>query len=148
MRRKPELWILGGLLVAAMAFVLWYVAGRRAQLHATPPATLARPSQPTPAPAPSAPAPNPTPAPAPAAPAVVADVLPATATPAKAAAPTPAEPVDLTQHDHQTVDFSGGKPVVKNTAADKAAIDAALKDIESAEKDVTFESPKKKPPGK
>ena len=47
--------------------------------------------------------------------------------------------------DGQTLDFSNGKPQVKNSAEDKAAIDAAMKDIESAEKEVTFEAPKKNP---
>ncbi len=59
--------------------------------------------------------------------------------------PPPAEPVDLTKHDRQTIDFSSGQPVVKNSAEDKAAIDAAMKDIESAEKETTFEAPKKDP---
>ena len=56
---------------------------------------------------------------------------------------TPAAPVDLTKHDQQTIDFSSGKPVVKDSPADKAALAAGLKDIAEATKDVTFEAPKK-----
>jgi predicted negative regulator of RcsB-dependent stress response len=65
-----------------------------------------------------------------------------------AAAPGPviqAEPVDLTKHDGQTIDFSSGKPVVKDSAEDKAATDAAVKDMAEATKGVTFEPVKKKP---
>lgn len=57
----------------------------------------------------------------------------------------PAEPVDLTQHDRQTIDFSSGRPVVRDTPADRAAIDAALKDIAAATKDVTFGPADRKP---
>ncbi len=62
-----------------------------------------------------------------------------------ATGPVPTEPVDLTKHDLQTIDFSSGKPVVKDSPEDKAAIDAAVKDMAEATKDVTFEVPKKKP---
>lgn len=185
MQRKPELLILAGLLIAAMAFVLWYVVDRRAKMHASPPVLTARSAAPAPAPAakPSAtPVPTPsTPAPAPSsattaaaqpvAPtptaASAATTTPATtptpATTAAAATPKPAsssttavstpatpkspsaEPVDLTKPDRQTVDFSSGKPVLKDSIEDKAAIDAAMKDITSAEKETTFEAPKKEP---
>jgi hypothetical protein len=53
-------------------------------------------------------------------------------------------PVDLAQHDGQTVDFSSGQAVIKQTPEDKAALDAGLKDIAEATKNVTFE-PAKKP---
>ena len=48
--------------------------------------------------------------------------------------------------DGKTVDFSSGKPVIKDGAADKAALDAAVKEIDEASKDVTFpaDSGKKK----
>lgn len=66
--------------------------------------------------------------------------------PARAAAPAPApgpatgaEPVDLTKTDGKTVDFSSGRPVVKDTPEDKAVIDAALKDMEEARQAVRFE---------
>ena len=63
----------------------------------------------------------------------------------------PAEPVVLGgPNEHKTIDFSSGQPVVKDSAEDQAAIDAALKDMAEATKNVTFEAPKKKavPPAK
>lgn len=61
----------------------------------------------------------------------------------------PAPPVDLTQHDRKTIDFSSGQPVVKETDADKAALEAAVKDISEATQGVTFKAapkPKQTPP--
>jgi hypothetical protein len=54
-----------------------------------------------------------------------------------------AAPVDLTQHDNQTIDFSSGRPVVKDSAADRAAIEQAKKDMAEAVKGVTFGPPAK-----
>jgi hypothetical protein len=55
-----------------------------------------------------------------------------------------AEPVHLGgKNERKTIDFSSGKPVVKDSPEDKAAIDAALKDMAEATKDVTFDAPKK-----
>ena len=71
-------------------------------------------------------------------PAAVAPVPAATRT----LAPEP-PPVDLVKTDGKTVDFSSGQPVVKKSAEDQTAIDAALKDMADATKDVTFEAPKK-----
>lgn len=48
----------------------------------------------------------------------------------------PTEPVSL--QDGKTIDFSSGRPVVSDGAADKAALDAAVKEIDAASKDVTF----------
>ena len=59
-------------------------------------------------------------------------------------APEP-PPVDLTKHDGQTIDFSTGKPVVKNTPEDQAVIDAAVKEMAEATKGVTFEATPPKP---
>ncbi len=54
----------------------------------------------------------------------------------------PAPPVvDLTKHDGQTIDFSSGRPVVKDTPADKAALDQAVKEMEAAAREVTFTPP-------
>jgi hypothetical protein len=58
----------------------------------------------------------------------------------------PAAPVDLTKHDGQTIDFSSGRPVVKDSAADRAAIEKAKQEMAEAAKDVTFGPPAKKPP--
>ena len=54
--------------------------------------------------------------------------------------PPMAGPVDLTQHERKTIDFSSGQPVVKDSPEDRAAIDAALKDMAEAAKGVTFEA--------
>jgi uncharacterized membrane protein len=73
-----------------------------------------------------------------------------TAPPARPAATQPMPFVELTSHEHKTIDFSSGQPVVKDSPEDRAAIDAALKDMEEATKDVTFGPPprKEEPPEK
>jgi hypothetical protein len=64
-----------------------------------------------------------------------------------AAPSTPAAaPVDLTQHDNQTIDFSGGTPAVKDTAEDRAAIEQAKKDMAEAVKGISFGPPAKRAP--
>lgn len=109
-RRSKEIVVLLVLLVGVMAFVLWYVRQRRAELRARPAAEKA--------------------------------VGPLVSAPATAPAP---EPLDLTKHEAKTIDFSGGKPVVKDTPEDRAALQAGLKDIEEATRDVTFKAEKKEP---
>jgi hypothetical protein len=60
---------------------------------------------------------------------------PVVATPLTVVAkPAPVTPIV----DGATLDFSGGKPAVGTSAADKAAMDAALKQIDEANKSVTF----------
>jgi len=61
----------------------------------------------------------------------------------------PAEPVDLTQADGQTVDFSSGRPVIRNDLADQAALEAAKPELEAALSEVTFTPPPSStpPPG-
>ncbi len=115
MRRSKEIIVLLTLLVGAMGFVLWYVIDRRAQNRAAP-APAARNLSPEPPPA------------------GTQTVLP------------PKEPVVLdAQTERKTVDFSTGQAVVKDSAADRAAIDEAMKDIAAASKEVTFEpTPKPK----
>lgn len=54
----------------------------------------------------------------------------------------PAPMVDLTRHDGQTIDFSSGQPVVKDTAADRAALKKAEKEMEAAAGNVTFKATK------
>jgi hypothetical protein len=49
----------------------------------------------------------------------------------------PAEPVPI--QDARTIDFSGGSPVVRDGAADKAAMDAALTKMDAAAAAVTFQ---------
>jgi hypothetical protein len=48
--------------------------------------------------------------------------------------------------DGKTIDFSGGTPVIRDGAADRAAIDAAVKEMDAAAKDVSF--PANPPPKK
>jgi len=72
---------------------------------------------------------------------------PPATTSAPAAAPLlapPAEPVVLgtKETERKTIDFSAGKAVVKDTPEDKAALEAGLRDIAEATKDVTFEAQK------
>lgn len=64
--------------------------------------------------------------------------------PVPATKPAPA-PVDLVKHDGETIDFSSGKPVVKNTPEDRAALEKAAREMEEAAKSVTFDPPKKQP---
>jgi hypothetical protein len=111
MRRSKEIVILATLLVGAMVFVLWYVIDRRAKNRALPPAATRNL------------APEPPPA------------TPVASGPAPVVVPSP---VDLTQHEGSTIDFSTGQAVVKTSPEDKAALDAALRDIADATKDVTF----------
>jgi hypothetical protein len=40
--------------------------------------------------------------------------------------------------DGKTIDFSSGAPVIKDSAADKAVLDASVKEMDAASKDVTF----------
>lgn len=46
--------------------------------------------------------------------------------------------VPVAIQDGKTIDFSSGRPVTRDGAADKAALDAAVKEIDAASKDVTF----------
>jgi hypothetical protein len=50
----------------------------------------------------------------------------------------PASPETVAIQDGKTIDFSGGSPVVKDSAADKAALAAAVRDMDAAAKTVTF----------
>lgn len=139
MRRSKEIMVLLALLVGAMGFVLWYVIDRRAKNRATPPPAATRTLAPEP-PAPASPNTTPTSTPPP---------------PQSPATPTPQpSKKDVTlgaATERKTLDFSSGQPVVKDSAADRAAIDEAMKDIAAASKEVTFEptpKPKAAPPAK
>jgi hypothetical protein len=48
----------------------------------------------------------------------------------------PAQPVPI--QDGKTLDFSGGSPMVKDDPANRAKMDAALKEIDAATKTVSF----------
>ena len=47
--------------------------------------------------------------------------------------------------DGKTIDYSSGRPVVKDDAKQKAAIDKSTKEMDEAAKGVTFGSPTAKP---
>jgi hypothetical protein len=52
--------------------------------------------------------------------------------------PRPLAPGVVPIQDQKTIDFSSGQAVVKNDSAEKAAIEAALKEMDEATKGVTF----------
>jgi hypothetical protein len=83
--------------------------------------------------------------PQPAAPVVARPATPVVAMPAAPVVARPATPVDLAKHDGQTIDFSSGQAVVKDSPEDKAALEAAAKEMAEAVKGVTFDAPQKKP---
>lgn len=129
MRPPKEVVFLLVLLFCAMASVLWYVIDRRARMRAEPAVSYV---------------PLGLPVAAPAGPAVAKSTRSTTApAPSANAAAVGAPMVDLTQHDRQTIDFSSGRPVIKDSPADQAALAAGLKDIAEATKDVTVGPPAK-----
>lgn len=136
--------VLLALLLGMMGFVIWYVIDRRAKRQDVPAAP-----EPVTAQSPAVPpaGTEPTVAPVVVLPPTAADPVivlpPAPVVPVTA--PTPAAaPVDLTQHDSQTIDFSSGSPAVKDTAEDRAAIEQAKKDMAEAVKGISFGPPAKK----
>jgi hypothetical protein len=52
--------------------------------------------------------------------------------------PAPKMNPPMAIQDNATIDFSSGKPVVKDSAQEKAIIDAAVKEMDDAVKDVVF----------
>ena len=121
--KSPGSKILICVVIGAFAVAIWFVT---------------RPRQPAPAaPAPVTVAPAPAVQPA----AAVAPVAPATKI-VQTAQAVPARPAPtnatVTIQDGKTIDFSSGKAVVRDTAGEKAIIDAAVKEMEAAAKEVTF----------
>lgn len=66
----------------------------------------------------------------------------------RAATPPPAVPLavsgaqrgpEVPIQDNKTIDFSSGQPVVKDSAREKALIEAAAKDMADAAKNIRFE---------
>lgn len=47
-------------------------------------------------------------------------------------------PAPVAIQDGRTINFSSGSPVVANSAADKAALDAGVKAIDEATRNITF----------
>ena len=115
MRRSKEIMVLLALFIIMSVGVIWYVIDRRAKNRAAAPVATHPPAA------------------------------------APAAAPLveikPNEPVVLgtTETERKTIDFSSGKGVVKDTPEDRAALEAGLRDIAEATKDVTFEAAKPAP---
>ena len=66
-------------------------------------------------------------------------------------APAPATPVappataPVAIQDRKTIDFSSGRPVVKDSAQERAIIDAAVKEMDEAAKNVRFDPPAPRP---
>lgn len=56
-----------------------------------------------------------------------------------------ATPKPVAIEDGKTIDFSSGKPVVKDDAADRAALEKAKREMDEAAANVTF-APTKPPP--
>ena len=50
----------------------------------------------------------------------------------------PAAPAPVPIQDGRTIDFSNGSPVISNAAADKAALDAGVRAIDEATRNITF----------
>ena len=100
-------------------------------------------NKPAPAPAPTPPASGVTRLVAPSAPVAKPASTPASVTPPL---PGPAGPVvragrngdPVTIQDGKTIDMSSGRPVVRDDARSRAAIDKSVKEMEEAAKDVTF----------
>lgn len=66
-------------------------------------------------------------------------------TPAKVDVAVPLPKPDLVEiQDGKTIDFSSGLPIVKDSEKDKAALEAALKQMEEAAAGVSFGSPAEK----
>ena len=52
---------------------------------------------------------------------------------------------EIAIQDGKTIDFSSGKPVVKDSPEEKKVIDAAVQEMDEAAKNVKFGPPEKKP---
>ena len=127
MQRRTWLWLLATALTAGAV----YFATRPAPPAAVPPTPRVR-VQPAQSPAGDAalatqPQPDPEPPPTPPPPPPAAGLFP----------PAPPLPPVAIQ-DHVTLDFSSGIVQQSDTAADQAALDAALKEMDEATKNVTF----------
>lgn len=69
---------------------------------------------------------------------------PATMPAAQIAPAAPAREVAI--EDGKTIDFSKGAADIRSNPADQAAIDAALKEMQEATKNISFEAPAKATP--
>jgi hypothetical protein len=122
--------------VAAIAWVLLPRPGHRTR--ETAPGAL-----PAAAPAPVA-APLSTHLSQPPSPPPPASGVPAALTAAPAAQPAPAGAAGVAIQDGKTIDFSSGKPVLKDSPEEKALIARSVKEMDEAAQEVTFAPPAKK----
>ena len=65
-------------------------------------------------------------------------VAPRTPAPLASPADPAARAPEVAIQDRKTIDFSTGKPVIKDSAAEQAAIDRAVKQMDAAAAGVTF----------
>lgn len=133
MKNARFLLLVAGVTAAILALLLWQ-SGRRtpAPLSDSSAPAIKAPSTPAAAVLPPVVEPATTPPPA-GAPARVTAAQNPVVTP-----PPPLPPGVTAIRDQKTIDFSSGKAQVKNDAADKAALEAGLREIEEATKGVTF----------
>lgn len=61
--------------------------------------------------------------------------------PAPSGDPVANPPVDLRAHEGKTIDFSSGRPEVRDSTADRTALDTALREMSDATQDVKFAPP-------
>lgn len=71
---------------------------------------------------------------------------PAAPVPTAQFAPAPTAAKEVPIEDGKTIDFSKGSAEIRATPADQAIIDAALKEMQEATKDIRFEAPAKQTP--
>jgi hypothetical protein len=131
MSSKRILWLLAA--GALVALLLWRRVAEPAASAPAPAPVVVRPET---RPVVAAPGVVPVEAPAATAPAVVE--APGQAVTVAPEPPRPLPPGVVSIRDQKTIDFSTGKPVVRDDAAEKAAIEAALKEMEEATRGVTF----------
>jgi len=63
---------------------------------------------------------------------------PAPTLPVSAPAVTPETPAEVPIQEGKTIDFSSGKPEVRETDADRAALERAKREMDEATRNVTF----------
>jgi hypothetical protein len=135
MNKSRFFWLLAA--GAILALLLWRLTAPPAAPVTATPAAVAGPSPASVLPPLATPAATPPPV-----------TPPVRATAARSQPPEPLPPLApgvVPIRDQKTIDFSSGKPVVKDDAAEKAAIEAALREMEEATKGVTF-GPNSGPP--
>lgn len=72
--------------------------------------------------------------------------LPAARSAPRAQVRPPPPVVEIAIQDGKTIDFSQGSPEIRDTLADRAAMEAALKEMQEATKNISFEIPARPAP--